>query len=867
MIMTDNRLCSQPYGKAIGHGIASAGAAWRFGTVCGGRPGVGRCAAVLLAAVWLLGACSKSPLGPHDGDPVEIAPEVRIPSGVVVREGTPVRSGSRTGEARSGDRARAVADPTQPMTLYFARADQTASGTWGAWASKALKATRPAGDGAQRLTFIPSQYYNNDGRKARLLGWYPGGAAAEDDAEGSGYFDGAAGTVSWTLDGSQDILIASPQEGSMNDPMPALAFKHALAQVQLYVYTEEASAADQYGEVQAIQVTGQRERATLTLQTVTDDAVPIVFSGNADAVFTTKNVTAQKPPVGKQNAIAVGDPVMIEPQSACRLQLTVQSEFGGDQLALLPVHDYAAGQIVRVYLGFVDPITTPKISFKVFSIDDYLKEEELEPMGGSFVKDSTIIIVREYSSRPLHEPWPVTPEHAEAAWNANLSGFNTSGEQFEVASTNAKTAATFWLSATSACAVYDTPSGSKGQWRLPTAKELQMIYDMKEQLSTLDPLEGIYWAATNFSANPGNVAWRINLSNGDTDTHAKADDAGMVRCVRDYVLGIVPEGPKYPYLLSPNIIVVQDEQGQADADRYPLHEAVWPVTPAHTEAAWNANVSLKNTVGKKFKVASTDATQDAVMWTDAANACLYYNTPDGSKGQWRLPTVRELHLIYEIQAGAPANMPYKGEYWSATGHSTEKTSAWKVNFGDNGAASASPQTAKARVCCVRDDGIEAYPYVQGGDMIVLVDEDGSVNPHFYPLHDKWTTTPDHKESRINNNNSGFNSYARKFVVSDCVGSDTTYVDSKAACSNYNTPSGTKGQWRLPTVRELELIFNKRSDLNDVVIDWNHRIISATQYHSIPYSEVLWWMNEPRKGTIDFNNYLVEHDIHCVRDID
>ena len=67
--------------------------------------------ACLLAAVTLLLGCSKEPEGAAGGDRTEIVPRVALPV-------------SATAERVA---VRSVADPSQEMTLWFLRSDETAS--------------------------------------------------------------------------------------------------------------------------------------------------------------------------------------------------------------------------------------------------------------------------------------------------------------------------------------------------------------------------------------------------------------------------------------------------------------------------------------------------------------------------------------------------------------------------------------------------------------------------------------------------------------------------------------------------------------------------------------------------------------------
>lgn len=101
---------------------------------------------------------------------------------------------------------------------------------------------------------------------------------------------------------------------------------------------------------------------------------------------------------------------------------------------------------------------------------------------------------------------------------------------------------------------------------------------------------------------------------------------------------------------------------------------------------------------------------------------------------------------------------------------------------------------------------DAYPYVVNGNTIVVKDMFGQADPAKYPIHEeKRTTTEWFFESAWNSNNSGHNTAAGKFMVSSRQLFNTP-EEALQAASNYNTPAGTKGTWRIATMREVELIY-------------------------------------------------------------
>lgn len=88
-----------------------------------------------------------------------------------------------------------------------------------------------------------------------------------------------------------------------------------------------------------------------------------------------------------------------------------------------------------------------------------------------------------------------------------------------------------WDNALLACAAYSQAGTSAGQWRLPTIKELGLIYSKKSQLTGVGSFASNgYWSATETSGRSS--AWHVNFYDG----HTYGGGTGYpndVRCVRD----------------------------------------------------------------------------------------------------------------------------------------------------------------------------------------------------------------------------------------------------------------------------------------------------------------------------------------------
>lgn len=360
----------------------------------------------MLSAALLLTGCSKEPVWERDTRS-QISVEALFPATV-----------------SAGAATRAAADGNTALTLSFVRADESASGTFGAYGAE-FTGTRDAGAAEQALTFDPVQYYLTDGLKTRMAGWYPGGATASGDASGKGYYDAAAGTVTWAIDGGQDILLAAPRQGSKSAKMPVFEFRHALAQLQFSFYAESEAALEQWGKIQGVAVRGQRAAAAFTLAGATDDNLKVTFTGDATQTFAAANFTELTARAGKDNAVGGGDPVMIAPQETpCRLTVEVTTERQGVQTAVVSARAYAAGEAVKICIRLAEQeLTIDPEGCEITPWSGVIQTEDIEINSNMlvypFVLDRrTIVIGDAYGAAdpaqyPTHEVWTTTPAHSE----------------------------------------------------------------------------------------------------------------------------------------------------------------------------------------------------------------------------------------------------------------------------------------------------------------------------------------------------------------------------------------------------------------------------------------------------------------------
>ncbi|WP_455640432.1 Lcl C-terminal domain-containing protein [Parabacteroides sp.] len=124
---------------------------------------------------------------------------------------------------------------------------------------------------------------------------------------------------------------------------------------------------------------------------------------------------------------------------------------------------------------------------------------------------------------------------------------------------------------------------------------------------------------------------------------------------------------------------------------------------SNQRGTWNAKMS------GKFQVMRNDLTEEPINWTTAYNRCKNYDGEGGGVGQWRLPTQRELSMMWILHPqliGKGDITPLYFNLFNSYGHwsATECTAltAWQVYFGDGSMTNVDKASSKCRVRCVRD---------------------------------------------------------------------------------------------------------------------------------------------------------------------
>lgn len=232
-------------------------------------------------------------------------------------------------------------------------------------------------------------------------------------------------------------------------------------------------------------------------------------------------------------------------------------------------------------------------------------------------------------------------------------------------------------------------------WRLPTQRELMSMWVFKNGFSYFyGSGNRVYWTSTEDFINP-NCILCVDMMNGAAASLTKNNNVNFVRCIRSD--NYVQSGVRYPYVTSAgstsgqaSVIVSRDAAGGVKtACIHPNWTA--STMPSHTMK------DAANAVPARFEVAAADLPEQ-MAWADALTGCAGYTQAGTSAGDWRVPTQRELMLIWVMLPSTGLSFNSDSYYWSST---IESQYAWVLSF----LAGTTDQYKKilpAYVRCVRD---------------------------------------------------------------------------------------------------------------------------------------------------------------------
>ena len=241
-------------------------------------------------------------------------------------------------------------------------------------------------------------------------------------------------------------------------------------------------------------------------------------------------------------------------------------------------------------------------------------------------------------------------------------------------------------------------------WYLPSQNQLMAIWAANNGIPTdfsLNPLNS-YWSSTESDNSNGIVVY---FADGATNLNAKSI-SHQIRCVRD----ITPK-------MALSSMVVTDVSNRAiiDCRNLPVG-AVTTETKARiadgaldklgTNDLTNIGSAESNkTVSHYFEVMKSNLNSGS-NWLDAANGCSNYKSGDGNN-TWRLPTQRELYLLWILNTAIKPKVPSFTEfsatnYWSATETNAQKSFAVAFTTGIANAFQKGSVDTNHSVRCVRD---------------------------------------------------------------------------------------------------------------------------------------------------------------------
>jgi hypothetical protein len=182
----------------------------------------------------------------------------------------------------------------------------------------------------------PKQYYLPDkNRKTKYIAAYPTG----------GTYNAAARTITYTLDGTQDVMCSSTVEGNKGSSDLTLAFNHLLTKLKVEVKVEGADATEKatvkalWGNVTSIKVKGRKTNVVLTLPapsagTGTVGTLAAGTSATADLALRQldgKDIATAGVEIPDDGSAATFGYAMFLPFSSEKLKLDVTTVEGGKQ--------------------------------------------------------------------------------------------------------------------------------------------------------------------------------------------------------------------------------------------------------------------------------------------------------------------------------------------------------------------------------------------------------------------------------------------------------------------------------------------------------------------------------------------------------
>ena len=333
--------------------------------------------------------------------------------------------------------------------------------------------------------------------------------------------------------------------------------------------------------------------------------------------------------------------------------------------------------------------------YRITLINDMSVKYDLEVLDWDIAETFTAehletkLQAQTFTKDPTHAWFEVDPNNVKV----DINGIQTETMNWYIATGNHDD--TFNPTDLNAC-----PDG----WKLPSHLELMMMWVYNDSKSLPHAGKGIFmyvgermWAKDSYSENAR--AWSTSGTDGHTGAYAKdaTDSKFVVRCIKD----IVPGEHRYPYLEN-GIIVSKDANGGIEESALLTEAQIDYLNSTNIkETIYSANDPY-NHVSPKFQVA-TNITANK-KWDDAYGVCENYSEAGSNAGDWRLPTQRELMLMYIMSQQKDSGLSMRYYTWAGCSSGLQ---AWLSDSDGyittrNKDGKTPPEPVLATVRCVRD---------------------------------------------------------------------------------------------------------------------------------------------------------------------
>lgn len=275
-------------------------------------------------------------------------------------------------------------DWSDDLSVSFARADEGES-AYADWQTPALGATvgkTKNANSTHPITFASSVYYLSNGKKTKLIGWYPQVNTTVGDA-----FNASAHTVTFaaaTMDGKTDYMVTEPVEGNKaaNTQIKSVEFNHLLMQISVKAYTTDENVKAIWGGIKSVSIKGLQQKCVITLPASTAELItkasavfsdtptnptdlPLVranFEDNSDITYSNDAPLALG--VGDNTKAVLAGYAMFAPQGSKDIILIVDTKDGGKQEATVkaPTGGFLAGCSYEVVLKFSGSGIAPTVT-------------------------------------------------------------------------------------------------------------------------------------------------------------------------------------------------------------------------------------------------------------------------------------------------------------------------------------------------------------------------------------------------------------------------------------------------------------------------------------------------------------------------